>query len=183
MRKITEDSVSAFLAHKTFTRGNISTTGGENSPCTETSSLHTEPIMAPWAFGSLSRDGTPQPQKSNWRVFYGWWDTKKTEIYGHTMPILSIWTHKRQTYVGEVNKPNREAMELDGHDWVFVTYPSTAVGMSALTQLLSRGRIFRRWSRNFSLVVPIWELFSKWDYPKLGFLIPKSNPQLTPHLG
>ena len=137
MRKVTATIVGAFLAHHPAAAGNNNNTDGEAL------FLHGHEI---------ARHGEHDSAAGVFLTLAGW-NTSTTKerlrgvitMMGHQgslvdgRPVLAIWTARGQTLIGDPRQPNREAMDMDPTDVIFVAHPATARGLEALAKVPAAG--------------------------------------------
>lgn len=130
MRKVTETIVDAFLGRKPRSCGTSSTDGTTLFLHGNRIAWHGEQNGAAGVFLTLAGWNTTTTKERLRGVL-----RMMGHMAGHVdgRPVLSIWTVKGQTVIGDVSRPNRDAMNLDPDAVAFLVHPVTAVGLSALT--------------------------------------------------
>ncbi len=130
MRKMTETIVDAFLGRTPANAGNPSTDGAALFLHGNRIAWHGEQDGATGVFLTLAGWDTVTT-KERLRGVLRMMGQQASHVDGR--PVLSIWTVKGQTKIGDVSRPNSDAMDLDANAVAFVVHPATAVGLSAVS--------------------------------------------------
>lgn len=132
MRKVTETIVDAFLGRTPKSSGNSHTDGNGLYLHGNRIAWHGEQNGASGVFLTLAGWNT-NTTKERLRGVLRTMGHQAGHVDGR--PVLSIWTAKGQTLLGDVSRLNGEAFDLGSNAVAFVAHPKTAVGLAAVSVL------------------------------------------------